>query len=320
MGIFHNYLHHRALAISFPDWFYFASVLLFTEKSFQENIHLKCTMGAPQTGKMQEELAFVVAARYIAWILSPINKCKQQLLVEFLTNMSETWSRKQYGLGKNQKEEIGHRKKLKKLKFDDKDYTAGKKYSSRKIGNWIQEFESSYMRYSIKIAKSCTSADITGSQGFGLQKDVMLMRIPLGILVGSPSCIDEEGYATMLHYAATGKINQLNCSVEFSRSEAVMGACLVFGLTDIVERMSVSLFETDEGAVEFIYQVKTKASKYLIKCIKGLIQLDIEDIGVVMLKDLSCRLMRWRHQGQEIVQVDELDYVINVLSKKLPSI
>ena len=105
------------------------------------------------------------------------------------------------------------------------------------------------------------------------------------------------------------------------KRDVLAGICLVFSLTDTVESISVSLFETEESGLDFIFQVKIKAGKYLIKCIKRLSQLNIDKDGDLMLRDLCNRLGRWRHQGQEILQLEkDIDDVINDLSQKLSSL
>ena len=81
------------------------------------------------------------------------------------------------------------------------------------------------------------------------------------------------------------------------------------------------MFETEESGLDFIYQVKLKAGKFLMKCIKRLSQLNIDKDGDLMLRDLCNRLGRWRHQGQEILQLEkDIDDVINDLSQKLSSL
>ncbi|KAJ0030730.1 hypothetical protein Pint_13389 [Pistacia integerrima] len=330
-----------ALAISFPDWFYFASILLFSER-FQGNFHLKGSLGKPKIGQMQDvEAVSVAAARYIAWILNPIDKSKQELLVEILTKISGAWTPNQFSSGENHKEEAGYSKKIKKPKLNDskEDYTVEKEYDCQSIGLWLKEFQSLYVQYSMVSVNNPSSHEVKGSNGLNLKQNVLFRRIPLGILVGFPSCINEDGCELLLHYAATGRIihlgetsgvglkhgkgiaHELEDSVlfpaKFNKREAIAGAFLVFSLTDIIESMSTSLYETDERGVDFICQVKIKAAKYLINCIKRQIQLHIDEDGVQTLIDLSSRLMRWRHQGQVVVQVDkDLDEVINALSNK----
>ncbi|KAK9275318.1 hypothetical protein L1049_022581 [Liquidambar formosana] len=109
---------------------------------------------------------------------------------------------------------------------------------------------------------------------------------------------------------------------EFNRKGAVAGACLVFSLIDGIERMSASMFETEESGLDFICQAKVRSCKYLIKCIKRLLQFKIDgNDGVLMLMDLCTRLVQWRHQGREVFQGDkDLDDVINALTHELSSL
>lgn len=270
------------------------------------------------------EAVSAAAARYIAWILNPIDKSKQELLVEILTKLSEAWTFNQFSSGKNH--------------FDsNEDHALEKEYDCQSTGLWLKEFQSLYVQYSTVCVKDCASHEVKASTGLSLQQNVLFRRIPLGILVGFPNCITEEGCELLLHYAATGRINRLwetnvvglkhgqwksheledsvMSHAKFSKREATAGACLVFSLTDIIESMSMSLCETEEKGVDFICLVKLKTAKYLINCIKRLIQLHIDGDGVQMLTDLSSRFMRWRHQGQVVVQVDkDLDEVFNALT------
>ncbi|KAH9762941.1 Acyl-CoA synthetase family protein [Citrus sinensis] len=341
-------IDHRsiwALAINFPGWFYFASILLFSDKGVQEKFHSKCTIGAPKVGQIHEMEALSAAARYIAWILSPNDKSEQGLLVEYLNKIAEAWTLKLFGSSENHKEESWHLKKLKKPKFHEnkEDYTSKNEYDCQMIGLWLEEVQSMYKQYSAKAVENWASCEARRSYGFNLQRSMLFRQIPLGILVGYSNCIEEEGCELLLHSAATGRIikfRDANSSglkrgswtslskedsvmllLEFSKKEAIAGACLVFGLTDISESMFTSLAETEERASDFICQMKLKTGKYLIKCVKRLIQLSIDKDGIEMLMDLSSRLVRWRHQGQEVVEFDkDLKEVINVLSNKLSPI
>ncbi|XWS26699.1 hypothetical protein CRYUN_Cryun26dG0052700 [Craigia yunnanensis] len=334
-----------ALAIDFPDWFYFASVLLFSEKSLQKNFQSKCTSAAPKVGETHDkELLSTSAARYIAWILSPISKSNQDLLVDFLTKISESWALKQFGLVMHKKEAATCKKKLKKPKVHDKreDYALAKEYDCQKIGIWLNEIENIYLKYANTTINSSASADSNASNVLNRQQNVLLRRIPLGILIGCPNRINDDGCELLLHYAATGRIFQPRESMtaglrhvkqnserqdlttwmeKCSKRDILAGPYLVFSLTDAVDSISASLFETEESGLDFIYQVKLKAGKYLMKCIKRLSQLNIDKDGDLMLRDLCNRLGRWRHQGQEILQLEkDIDDVINDLSQKLSSL
>ncbi|XWS17403.1 hypothetical protein CRYUN_Cryun33cG0064300 [Craigia yunnanensis] len=149
------------------------------------------------------------------------------------------------------------------------------------------------------------SADSNASNVLSRQQNVLLRRIPLGILIGCPNRITDDGCELLLHYASAGRIFQPRETVtagirhvkhkserqdlttwmeKCSKRDVLAGACLVFSLTDAVDSISASLFETEENLV---------------------------------LRDLCNRLGRWRHQGQEILQPEkDIEDVINDLSQK----
>lgn len=313
-----------ALAISFPDWFYFASVLLFSDdKNSQQIIQVKCPLGVAEFGQPPASAA---AATFIAWILSPVNKSNQDALFENLTKLSKCWNLKEISSDNSQNGMAGYKKKLKKPRFCDskEDSTLGNKYDCQVIILWLKQFQN-IMKHN---DKSCALLQ---------QHDKLFRRIPLGILIGSSGHINEDGCELLLHYAATGRIldslGTENTSLKhvnynssgpedlfggINKEEAVLGACLVFSLTDVVNRMSVSLFETEKTGEDFLCLVKLRAGRYLLKCIKRLIQFNVDEDGVPMLLDLQGRLERWRHQGKEVPEFHkDLDDALKGLSTEL---
>ncbi|XP_059431855.1 uncharacterized protein LOC132165349 isoform X2 [Corylus avellana] len=332
-----------ALAINFPDWFCFASILLFSEESVPDNFHSKFKLGTARierTHDLEPPSYRAAAARYIAWILSPISKSNQDLLVDSLIKISESWMLK---CSVSHDKEAD--KKQKKPNFHhDKDYTLKEEHDFRATGLWLKEFQDICMWYwNYSTVNTIASCEAKSSCGLNFKQNQLFRRIPLGILIGCLNHIYEDGCQMLLHYAATGRILQSTekkstklmhakwSSVECEESvrwtdkcnkrEAVAGACLVFSLTDAVESMSVSLFETEESGLQFIFRVKLRACKYLINCIKRLIQLGIDEDGVMVLMDLSTRLVKWKHQGQEVSPVDkDIDDIINSLTHKLSSL
>ncbi|GKV14009.1 hypothetical protein SLEP1_g24947 [Rubroshorea leprosula] len=335
-----------ALVIDFPEWFYFASFLLFAGNNLEESLMSKCTLGTPEMGQMRDkESLSSAAARYIAWVLSPISKSNQNLLVECLTKISESWTLKRFGSGTDDEEAAYCKKKLKKLKIHDKrevDVPA-KEYDWQKMRTWLRETQNIYVKYTERIAYNSASCEANASHGFNLQQNVLLRRILLGILIGFPNYVTEDGCELLLHYAATDRIVQQSeitfagmkhgkwnserhedsstWTLECSKREASAGACLVFSLTDIVENISASYFEIEEKGLDFVYQAKLKSGKYLIKCVKRLIELNIHEDGILMLQDLLNRLARWRHQGREVLLFEnDMDDVINSLSCRSSSL
>ncbi|XP_059633100.1 uncharacterized protein LOC132275917 [Cornus florida] len=333
-----------AMAMNFPEWFFFASLLLFAGKNNQDIFHSECTLGAAETEQSQDidlPCFSASAARHIAWILSPISESHQNLLVDSLIRISESWRLKLFSSDNHYKVKAGYKKKLKKPKFHDisEESPLLKEFDCRTIQYWLQEFQDIYIKYWNEIVNSSASFAAKSSCGISLKQSVLFRKIPLGILIGYSTGINEDGCELLLHYVVTGSILQLTetqtaglnhrkwiageqedfdkCNIK----EAVAGACLVFRLTDVVESMSASMFDTEEGGIDSICRLKQRTGKYLFKCIKKLLQLNIdEDNVLMMLRDLYSRLVRWRHQGRDVFQGSEdLNDAIEALSNKLSS-
>ncbi|KAI3524728.1 hypothetical protein L1887_03391 [Cichorium endivia] len=124
-----------------------------------------------------------------------------------------------------------------------------------------------------------------------------------------------DKFEMLLNYVATGTIIRSTES-QPGFKEAVKGACVVFYFTDIAERISGSIFETREIAVDFICQIKSKVVKYLIKCVDKLTKFEIDQKNGFLFKDLHRRMLRWRHQGKEFFH-GYLDDTINTIASKL---
>ncbi|KAK8697012.1 hypothetical protein V6N13_113176 [Hibiscus sabdariffa] len=329
-----------ALAIDFPDWFYFASVLLFSEKSPQKNFQFKSLLSPKVREVLDKGLLSTFAARYIAWILSPTSKSNQDLLVDFLTKISKSWALKQFDLATHSKGAT-LKNKLKKPKVHNKrkDYSLENEYDCHMIGIWLNQIETIYLQNASNTTiNSSASADLNAFNVLSLQQNVLLRRALLGILIGSPGSITEDGCELLLHYAATGKVLQpretmlagpkhVKQSAErddvttwiekCGEKDVLAGSCTVFGLTDAADSISASFFESEESGLDFIYQVKVKSGKYLMKCIKRLSQLNIDKGGILTLRDLRSRLQLWRHQGPEILHVQkDIDDILNDLNQK----
>nr|VDD09332.1 unnamed protein product [Brassica oleracea] len=275
-----------SLAINFPDWFYFASAMLFSGGSSLENIHHRY---ASQVGNSIQpcdvEGLSVAAATYIAWILSPASGTIQESLTKSLIRVSEMSRRSETTTGKR------------------------KKPASSIVDDLVRELDSHNMQPS-----SSTS----------LQNNLLVRRVVTGVLIGSPFTVSDEEYELVLHYAATGKrlaAKKLRSngfkqakgsskttmlpSNEITKEEAIEGTRLVFNLTDTLESMCVSSFEAEEDAQEFINQFKLRSSKYLVKCIDRMIQLHCEEDGDLILNDINIRLEQWSIKGPEDPQLKE---------------
>lgn len=295
-----------ATAMNFPNWFYLASSLLFRGKSIRDNAAID------EQPSAIEPVYITAAARYIVWIVDPTSKSHQELLIGCLNKASESWVLKKC-TGKHFKQHKSVSwKKLKKPKTDDgkEDYAL--------VEPWLEEFQEMYINYLRKINHS-------SSPGITSQQNVLLRRVPLGILIGYSQEIDEDGFKLLLHYAATGKLwnsQGLETSSKhfvnyYNNNEAVAGARLVFDLTDIVDGMSGSLFETEESGVTFVCSLKLKTGGYLLDCVKRLLEIEKGDM-TFMLRDLYTRLGQWMLMGENVfARAKDFLEVIDALSHRL---
>lgn len=280
----------RALAINFPDWFYFASAMLFSGGSSLENIHHRYASHSQVSNIIPPcgvEGLSVAAATYIAWILNPASGTIQESLTKSLIRVSEMLRRSETTTGKR------------------------KKPASSIVDDLVREFHN-------KITNSF-SCELDN-----MQNNLLVRRVVVGVLICSPYTVTDEEYELVLHYAATGKhlaVKKLRFngfkqakgssktsmlqSNEITKEEAVEGTRLVFNLTDTLESMCASSFEAEEDAHEYINQFKLRSSKYLVKCIDRLIQLHCEEDGDLILNDINIRLEQWSMKGPEDPQLKE---------------
>lgn len=300
----------RALAINFPDWFYFASAMLFSEGNSLENIHhINTSQVAGSRQGCDVEGLSAAAATYIAWILNPVTGTIQESLAKSLIRVSEICTRKSCGSEAHRSETItGKRKKPDRL-------VSGQKKSSSIVEDLVSEFHNEITN---SISYELDSQKTHPSFSSCLQNNVLVRRVVIGVLIGSPYSVTDEEYELVLHYAATGKILAIKksritgfkqgkgnsnitplLSNEITKEEAIEGTRLVFSLADTLERMCVSSFEAEEDAQEFIKQFKLRSKKYLVKCIDRLIQLHCTEDGDTILNDLNIRLLQWTIQGRQ---------------------
>ncbi|KAI3714570.1 hypothetical protein L6452_21526 [Arctium lappa] len=317
-----------AMAMNFPDWFYFASLSLLSEKNFSDSYMSRTDE--------DNQLPAAAAAWYIAWILDPVGD--YGLLAEKLEKLSRTFIGKHLSSYQHKKTTGSYEVKLKKAKPNDKTKGASQEYTCQTIELWLQEFQDVYICYYGRLTGSPKLHEV---QKIDIPNNVMFRRITLGILLGCSGSLNEDGCELLLHYVATGTVlqsmetqharlkhrrwncdrqeNRITCIEKCSRKEAVAGACVVFHLTDVAEKMSDSVSGTREIAIDYICQIKLRVVKYLLKCVKRLLQFEIDQNNGVWIEDLHRRVLRWRHQGKDIFHGHkDLDDAINVIASKLP--
>ncbi|KAK4765635.1 hypothetical protein SAY86_026725 [Trapa natans] len=310
-----------ALAITFPTWYYYACISLFCGHAF-EDINWKSEI----VYNVEPLPSSTSAAMYIAWVLDPINETQQKLIVDFLTRSSESWIHQQSASCGTEQETTVSRKKFKKLNFCNNMKNTSLRNNLQSTLSWLEKFD---------------IGDTFWPQNPGprQQRSTMYQKIPLGILLGWPGDLNGCVCELLLYYAATGRILQpkeTRCMgtkdlkndcpgiqdsaswiEECDREDVVTGARLVFRLTDIVESMSGSLFQTEESRINFICKFKERAYAFLVKCINRLMsKLYTFDYGPTMLSDLHSRLSRWKNEGL-VSDWKDLDDIIARLSQKI---
>ncbi|XP_010469200.1 PREDICTED: uncharacterized protein LOC104749304 [Camelina sativa] len=319
-----------ALAINFPDWFYFASAMLFSDGKSLENIHGRYTSKVADCRQAcdAEDLS-IAAATYIAWILNPVTGTIQESLSKSLIRVSEICISKSSGSEAHRSETItGKRKKPDRL-------VSGKIKASSIVEDLLREYEN---KITSSVSYELDSQKTHSSVSSGLQNNFLVRRVVVGVLFGSPYSVTDEEYELVLHYAATGKIITFKksrstgfkqgkgfCRIsgllsnEITKEEAIEGTLLVFNLTDTLESMCVSSFEAEEDVEEFINHFKLRSSKYLVKCIDRLIQLHCKEDGDPTLSDINIRLLQWKIKGLEDPHFNKvLDDIAAKLACRLP--
>lgn len=143
------------------------------------------------------------------------------------------------------------------------------------------------------------------------KKNVMFRRIILGVLIGCYSSINEDGFELLLHYVATGSTESQHGGLK----QVVECVCVVFKLTDLAERMSDSIYESRELAVDFICEIKLRVFKYLIKCVDKLVRFQVDKSNGFLFKDLHRRMLVWRHLGKDVFNgYKDLDNTIRMIA------
>lgn len=327
--------------MNFPDWFFFASVLLFSDQNFQESFQLKCLGGDSKAegtyAGMSSPSLCAAAASYIAWILSPFSKSHQDLVIDCLSELLGYGCLNQFSPDKHSMDMAGCKSKTKvkkpKVRDSKEDYAFREDKNGQTIVLWLKEFQNIHMRYwskTVNMSSSCETKTV--------RDNMLFRRIPLGILIDVSHNIDEDGCEVLLHYATTGTVlepsksqfgglkhmklhlerqeDSITWPTAHARKEAMAGASLVFKLTDIAERISDFTFEAEDG-LDFVCKLKARMDRYLLKCVKRLSGYKIEKM---MATDLCIRLTRWRHQGRDVsLNHKDWDDAINSFHKIVSS-
>ncbi|KAG9455651.1 hypothetical protein H6P81_000159 [Aristolochia fimbriata] len=322
---------HKAawgLLMNFPCWFYHATTTLFCGERSGVIFGSKYVTKSLETGSENNLQLKDAAARYLAWILCPTSGAKYDFLVDCLTEVSGSWPPNHKGEAissqKHSIDRIGRGSKLRRPSYHAK-YTKNCQIGQG-IAPWIKEFYGTYTKYHQKMFMEINAAHLAM-----VSQSWLFRRIALGVFLGCSSGLDENDCDLLLQFVATGEIEGIketwrperehfeqnfgdqddryldDSSTRAETKSIVSGVSLVFSIFDIIEDMSTSLCNCSESKNDFICQLKGQASKYLVRCVKKLLELDVYacEGGQQMLIDLNTRLERWRLQGKEVFKGNE---------------
>ncbi|KAM3301080.1 hypothetical protein P3S67_015580 [Capsicum chacoense] len=314
-----------AATITFPSWFIFASILLFSAKSLRGKYCSTCIYGADNLNNSQDVKApfLATAAKFIAWSLNPTDGSYLELLVDYLTKFSNLWTIKKFGSDVGNQTTLCRNKEVWGFLSFKKEMVNTLDSNCQSLAFWLKEFQDMYIGYSRKLSESF-APDEEQAPGVSFQKNTLFRRITIGILFGSLNHISDIECELVLHYGATGTLvhftrgqprtKNRNSNHErqkgliawvetYTGKEATAGARIVFDINDVAESISASMFETEECGLNFVCDVKLKVGRYLVKCVKRLLQLTLEKNNIKLnVKDLYDRMLWWKHQGCDIFQ------------------
>ncbi|KAH0450023.1 hypothetical protein IEQ34_020715 [Dendrobium chrysotoxum] len=336
-----------SMLMKFPTWFYFATVLIFYDEDMQDSLISEVISNERKLYSFNEKDLNEAFILYLSFVMCPVDKGHRERLAEHLLELSRSWrlasraisSYEQCSfLGGHNKVSISWTKKLKISKNrDDKLALAAHKCSFAALASWLIEFDGVCVESWIKPFIKYKSADSKGEEKAPTRPTKLANKIPLGILILYPDILSDRECELLLYYAITGEIlqheeNQMKISnyheheITFcyggdGRKWAFDGACLVFSLFDIIEEMSVMLFDCEATRLDFICHLKGKVCNYLLRCVEILLHLCIQQLvevsGRVGLLDLFRRLVQWKQQGREVFTgCEKFNDVVDGFAKK----
>lgn len=277
----------RALVINFPNWYYFATAILFHRDACEEYIS-KFIRGEILTASIDETKLIYAACRYIAWILNPIDKSKFTSLAKELPLLSTSWVKNAKVTSKRPLY-ITRTKKLSIRKIDE--------YEKPNLTTWLKEFQ-----------RQC------------FDENVLHNKIPLGILICSHASLDKHEFELLLHYVTTGEIpDSRSIHAVFltnnssSKKQAIDGARFVLNLLDSIEELSMYLFECDDAKLLYLSRFRGNSGAYLFRCVNFL--LELQDFDRENMADLYVRLIRWNDSGA-LHGSNEFETVLNSIRLK----
>uniref|UniRef100_A0ACD5ZRP4 Uncharacterized protein n=1 Tax=Avena sativa TaxID=4498 RepID=A0ACD5ZRP4_AVESA len=314
---------------NFPIWFSFATALLFHQEGSQgylsEILSKEKTAGSISDISLAQRAAF-----YLSWVLCPSNVDGCQVLANKMVNLSHAWFRnnKRRPSYACHTSTVNHRRKL---CIPTAENTEKLYASTNPVSTLIKEFDEHCMKFCSITAISQVQDEDMSDAPLSCP-NFLHLRIPLGALLVSSSCISEQDCNMLLHYTSTGLVlqpNEVQIKTKdhsgyagfsstyrgFTERWALNGACLIFGWLDIIDDISAAIFECEDTCRHFVSELRTKTGQYLLKCVNLLLNQAGQDKDFII--DLRDRLLNWNNKGQNFDGCEAFKDVILQMNTKV---
>ncbi|KAL5211673.1 hypothetical protein ABZP36_022520 [Zizania latifolia] len=324
-----KYSSSWSMTVNFPLWFNFATALLFHRESSHGYLSKLLSMEIIAESIQGVNLA-QRAAFYLSWVLCPSSEDQRQMLAGNILELSNSWARN------NQKRPsyaqhtstVNHSRKLRIPTVGD---TEKLHLSTNPVSSLIKEFDDHCMKFCSITTNSQVKVELPDLLPTCL--NVLHLWIPLGILLVSPSFVNDQDCDMLLYYTSTGQVLESNevqrktkdhvsndgfsasCK-GFIEGWASSGACLIFGWLDIIVNLSAVIFECEDTYHCFVSQLKGKTSPYLLKCVYSLLEVLDEASQRDFVVDLHDRLLNWNKKGQSFDGSDAFEDIVLHMNKK----
>lgn len=302
------------MIISFPIWFSYATALLFHREGSQD--YLSETLSKEITAESISDVSLVQrAAFYLSWLLCPYNHDQREMLSNNILEISHSWARNNKKCVSYQST-VNNRRKLRIPTAAD----------SEKFHVPVNTISSLVKEFDDRCVKCCSPTAFPQAQVGNLSDlhplyfNLLHQWIPLGVLLVSPSCVNEQNCDILLRYTSTGQVLESNGARVKTKDDAtndgflgscigtaerwaLTGAYLIFGWLDVVEDMAPLIFDCEDKCHSFVSQLRNKTGPYLLKCVKSLFKtLEQPNQDKDFVIDLHNRLLNWDKnvQGCEI--------------------
>lgn len=313
--------------MNFPAWFSFATALLFYREGSQD--YLSETISKEMIAESLSDVSLAQsAAFYLAWVLCPSNDDHCQMLANNILELSHSWVRNSKIRPSYYTNVVNHRRKLRIPTAGDSEKF---KVTTNPVSSLIKGFDESCVKFSHVTAVPLGQTD--GISDFRPScQNLLNLWIPLGVLLVSPSYVNEQSCDMLLHYTSTGQVLEANevqkktkgcvsndgflaSARAMAEGWALSGAYLILGWLDIVEDMLSVIFDSEDVCHHFVSQLRTKTGPYLLRCVALLLEeLNEGDQDADFAVDLHDRLLYWSKNGQSC---KEFEGAILQLKKKI---